>query len=281
MERTPIMVSIITGIALIFIGVFLAPRILVLMGTPDEVLPLSSLYVRIYFCGMPAMMAYNFGASILRAIGDTRRPLYYLSIAGVINVVLNLVFVIGFGLSVAGVALATTISQVVSAILVIRCLMKADGPYRFEWNKMCIKRQKMLMMIKIGVPAGVQGAIFSISNVLIQSSINSFGATVVAGNSAASNIEGFVYVAMNAFYQATISFTSQNFGAKQYKRINKILFVGLLAVSAVGAANNVTDDNVSVDNNDVNHVELTNDNSSFEENPSLGILDNVASRFLE
>jgi putative MATE family efflux protein len=232
--HTAIMVSIITGIALIFIGVFLAPRILVLMGTPDEVLPLSSLYVRIYFCGMPAMMTYNFGASILRAIGDTRRPLYYLSVAGVINVVLNLVFVIGFGLSVAGVALATTISQVVSAILVIRCLMKADGPYRFEWSKMCIKRHKLLMMIKIGVPAGVQGAIFSISNVLIQSSINSFGSIAMAGNSAAANLEGFVWTAMNTFHQAAVSFTSQNYGAMKYKRIGKILAICCMLVTIVG-----------------------------------------------
>ena len=232
--HTAIIVSVITGIALIFIGIFLAPRILVLMGTPENVLPLSSLYVRIYFCGMPAMMVYNFGASILRAIGDTRRPLYYLSVAGVINVVLNLVFVIGFGLSVAGVALATTISQVVSAILVLRCLMKADGPYKFELNKLCISKQKLLMMIQIGVPAGVQGAIFSISNVLIQSSINSFGSLVMAGNSAAANLEGFVWTAMNTFHQAAVSFTSQNYGAMKYKRIGKILAICCLLVTIVG-----------------------------------------------
>jgi len=232
--HTAIMVSVITGVALIFIGVFLAPRILVLMGTPEDVLPLASLYVRIYFCGMPAMMVYNFGASILRAIGDTRRPLYYLTVAGVINVVLNLIFVIGLELSVAGVALATTISQVVSAILVIRCLMKADGPYKFEWKRMGISKHKLLMMITIGVPAGVQGAIFSISNVLIQSSINSFGSLAMAGNSAAANLEGFVWTAMNTFHQAAVSFTSQNYGAMKYKRIGKILAICCLLVTIVG-----------------------------------------------
>ena len=232
--HTAILVSIITGIALIFIGFFIAPKILVLMGTPEDVLPLSVLYIRIYFCGMPAMMLYNFGASILRAVGDTKRPLYFLTIAGVINVILNLIFVIVFHMSVDGVALATTISQIVSAVLVVLCLMKVDGPYRLELKKLRISRHKLGMMIRIGLPAGFQGAVFSISNVLIQSSVNSFGSLVMAGNSAAANLEGFVYTAMNTFHQTAVSFASQNYGAQKYKRISKILWICCLCVTTVG-----------------------------------------------
>ena len=232
--HTAILVSIITGIALIFIGFFIAPKILVLMGTPEDVLPLSVLYIRIYFCGMPAMMLYNFGASILRAVGDTKRPLYFLTIAGVINVILNLIFVIVFHMSVGGVALATTISQIVSAVLVVLCLMKVDGPYRLELKKLRISRHKLGMMIRIGLPAGFQGAVFSISNVLIQSSVNSFGSLVMAGNSAAANLEGFVYTAMNTFHQTAVSFASQNYGAQKYKRISKILWICCLCVTTVG-----------------------------------------------
>lgn len=232
--HTAILVSIITGIALIFIGFFIAPKILVLMGTPEDVLPLSVLYIRIYFCGMPAMMLYNFGSSILRAVGDTKRPLYFLTIAGVINVILNLIFVIVFHMSVDGVALATTISQIVSAVLVVLCLMKVDGPYRLELKKLRISRHKLGMMIRIGLPAGFQGAVFSISNVLIQSSVNSFGSLVMAGNSAAANLEGFVYTAMNTFHQTAVSFASQNYGAQKYKRISKILWICCLCVTTVG-----------------------------------------------
>lgn len=232
--HTAIMVSIITGIALIFIGCFVAPKILVVMGTPEDVLPLAVLYIRIYFCGMPAMMLYNFGASILRAVGDTKRPLYFLTIAGVVNVLLNLLFVIVFKLSVAGVALATTISQIVSALLVIRCLMKVEGSYKLELSKLRIVKHKLGMMIRIGLPAGFQGAVFSISNVLIQSSVNSFGSLAMAGNSAAANLEGFVYTAMNTFHQTAVSFTSQNYGARNYKRISKILAICCLCVTTVG-----------------------------------------------
>lgn len=232
--HTAILVSIISGIMLIFIGCIVAPKVLVLMGTPEEVLPLAVLYIRIYFCGMPAMMLYNFGASILRAVGDTKRPLYFLSIAGVINVVLNLIFVTVFHLGVAGVALATTISQVVSAFLVARCLWKSEGAYKIELSKLKISKHKLGMMIRIGLPAGFQGAVFSVSNVLIQSSVNSFGSLAMAGNSAAANLEGFVYTAMNTFHQTAVSFTSQNYGAQKYKRIGRILLICSLSVTVVG-----------------------------------------------
>ena len=180
------------------------------------------------------MMAYNFGAAVLRAVGDTRRPLYYLLIAGVINVVLNLIFVVVFSMGVAGVALATDISQAVSAILVLRCLMKSDADYQLNLKELKIVPNKLIKMIQIGVPAGLQGALFSISNVLIQSSVNSFGSIAMAGNTAASNLEGFVYTAMNAFHQTAISFTSQNYGARNYKRIKQTAIWCQVLVFAVG-----------------------------------------------
>lgn len=225
MVHTAIMTAFIGGCALIILGFALAAPALRLMGTPEDVIDLSVLYMRIYFLGMPATMLYNFGAAILRAVGDTKRPLYFLMIAGVINVVLNLFFVIIFHMSVAGVALATAISQVVSAILVIRCLMKTDAVYKLELKKLQIKKDKLIKMINIGIPAGVQGALFSVSNVLIQSSINGFGSVVMAGNTAAANLEGFVYTAMNAFYQTAVSFTGQNYGAQKYKRIGRIAII--------------------------------------------------------
>ena len=191
------------------------------MQAPEEVIGLAELYLRIYFVGMTATMIYNFGSAILRAIGDTKRPLYYLLAAGVVNVVLNLFFVIVCRLGVAGVAIATVISQTISAFLVVRCLMKEQGAIRLELKELRIEKDKLMRILQIGLPAGFQGIVFSLSNVVIQSAINSFGAIAVAGNSAAANIEGFVYMAMNAFYQATISFTSQNFGAKKKDRINK------------------------------------------------------------
>ena len=203
------MTSIVSGVILVFLGLFLAKPALHIMATPDNVIKQATLYIQIYFVGMPAMMAYNFGSAVLRAIGDTKRPLYYLLIAGVINVVLNLIFVIVFHMGVAGVATATVISQVVSAILVLRCLMLSDSDYKLNLKELRIVPDKLLKMVQIGVPAGLQGALFSISNVLIQSSVNSFGSVAMAGNTAASNIEGFVYTAMNAFHQTAISFTGQ------------------------------------------------------------------------
>lgn len=232
--HTSIMLSLVCGVLLIFIGVFLAAPLLELMGTPDNVLGHAALYMRIYFIGMPALLVYNFGAAILRAVGDTRRPLYYLLFSGIINVILNLIFVIIFKMGVAGVAIATVVSETISAGLVLRCLMKSEGMFQLHMGKLRIKKQKALQIVRIGLPAGLQGAIFAISNVLIQSSINSFGSVAMAGNTAAGNLEGFVYTSMNAVYQTNLSFTSQNMGAGNWKRMKKILGICLVFVSVVG-----------------------------------------------
>ena len=232
--HTSVLTSVLSGTALIVIGLILAEPLLTLMGTPDDVLDQAALYMRIYFVGMPASMLYNFGAAILRAVGDTKRPLYFLFISGIVNVILNLVLVLVFHLGVAGVAIATVTSQVISAVLVALCLIKTDAPYRLELKKLRIHKSKLLEIIKIGLPAGMQGAVFSISNVLIQSSINSFGSTVMAGSTAASNIENFVYTAMNALYQTALSFTGQNVGGGKYKRIGKIMRICVLDVTAIG-----------------------------------------------
>ena len=232
--HTAISLSIICGFILLVIGQLFSEPMLVLMGTPKDILPLSVSYMKIYFCGMPVMLLYNFGAAILRAVGDTKRPLYYLSLAGVINVILNLIFVIRFSMGVRGVAWATNISQAVSAILIIRCLIKNEGPCRLSLSKLCLDKKETSRIAKVGLPAGFQGAIFSISNVLIQSSVNSFGAIAVAGNTATCNLEGFVYNSMNSFHQTAISFTGQNMGAKNMKRVQRVLSICLLCVTATG-----------------------------------------------
>ena len=234
--HTAVLSSLAFGVVLIFAGVALSRPMLELMGTPADVLDQAVLYMRIYFVGMPVMMLYNFGAAILRAVGDTQRPLYFLLLAGVINVILNLVFVIVFHMGVEGVAIPTVISQCVSAGLVFWCLTKVEGPYRLYPKHLAIKKDKLLGMVKIGLPAGIQGCSFSISNVLIQSSINSFGALAMAGNTAASNIEGFVSTAQDAFSQAALSFTGQNVGAGQTKRVNRILPLCAALVLGVGLA---------------------------------------------
>ena len=234
--HTSVLVSLLSGLLLIFVGLVGARQFLTWMASPPEVIDQATLYLRIYFAGMPAMMFYNFGAALLRAAGDTRRPLYYLTLAGVVNVALNLVFVIVFHMDVAGVALATIISQYVSAALVMRCLLTESGALKLRLKDLHINWRVMGQILRIGLPAGVQGIIFSISNVVIQSSINSFGAIVVAGNSAAANIEGFVYVSMNAFYQACISFVSQNLGAGKIRRIRRIVVICVACVAAVGFA---------------------------------------------
>ena len=233
--HTSILLAIICGLILIVAGISLAPPMLELMDTPDEVLGQAVLYMRIYFVEMPATLVYNFGAAILRAVGDTRRPLYYLFVAGCVNVVLNLFFVVVCGRGVDGVAIATVISQVISAALIVRCLVKSDGMYRLNLSMLKLHRQKVIQIARIGLPAGFQGAIFSISNVLIQSSVNSFGSIAMAGNTAASNIEGFIYTCMNAVYQTSLSFTSQNLGAGKIKRISRILVECLVVVFLVGA----------------------------------------------
>lgn len=232
--HTSMLLSICSGIILTVIGIAAAEGLLELMQAPEEVIGLAVVYLRIYFLGMTSTMVYNFGSAILRAVGDTQRPLYYLLGAGIINVILNLFFVIICHMGVAGVAAATAISQTISALLVVRCLIKEQGGIHLELRELKISYEKLVRIIKIGLPAGFQGMVFSLSNVVIQSAVNSFGAVAVAGNSAASNIEGFVYMAMNAFYQATISFTSQNYGAKEYRRIYKILFAGELYVIITG-----------------------------------------------
>ena len=232
--HTSMLLSIYSGVILTIVGVAGARFLLELMKAPSEVIGLATLYLRILFLGMPSMMVYNFGSAILRAVGDTKRPLYYLLGAGIINVILNLFFVITCQMGVAGVGLATVISQTISAALVVRCLMQEKGGIQLELKALSISKDKLAKILKIGLPAGFQGTVFSLSNVVIQSAVNSFGPIAVAGNSAASNIEGFVYMAMNTFYQATISFTSQNFGAKEYKRIYKILTAGEIYVIATG-----------------------------------------------
>ena len=234
MVHTAVMTSFVCGILLIFVGILLAKPALRLMATPENVIEQATLYMCIYFVGMPAMMSYNFGSAVLRAVGDTKRPLYYLLIAGVINVVLNLFFVTVFHMGVAGVAAATVISQVVSAVLVLRCLALTDSDYKLNLKDLKIVPDKLAKMVQIGLPAGLQGALFSVSNVLIQSSVNSFGHVAMAGNTAASNIEGFVYTSMNAFHQTAISFTGQNYGARNYKRIGKILLICQVLVIGVG-----------------------------------------------
>ncbi len=232
--HTAMAISLVSGVLLTIIGLLASPMLLQMMQTPKDILPLATVYLRVYFVGMPAMMVYNFGAAILRAVGDTKRPLYFLVIAGVINVVFNLFFVIVLKWDVFGVGLATTISQVVSAVFVLRCLMKENSGIRIDLRKIRIHKEKLMKILQLGLPAGLQSTLFSLSNVLIQSSVNGFGEVVVAGNSAASNIEGFVYVAMNAMYQANISFTSQNIGAGKTRRIHRILLTAQGCVIVIG-----------------------------------------------
>lgn len=221
--HTAVAISLLSGVFLVALGLLVTRPLLELMGTPDDVIDKSAIYMKIYFAGMPATMLYNFGAALLRAIGDTRRPLYYLFTAGVVNVVLNLFFVIVCKLDVAGVAIATVISQVISALLVVRCLMREQGGVHLELRQLHIWPARLKQILQVGLPAGFQGVLFALSNVVIQSSVNSFQETVVAGNAASANIESFVYAAMNAFYQANISFSSQNYGAGQYDRLRPIL----------------------------------------------------------
>lgn len=232
--HTAIGISILGGILVLFAGIFTAMPLLRLMQTPPEVIELAGEYLKIYYIGMPGFMVYNFGAALLRAIGDSRRPMYFLTISGIFNVICNLIFVIVFKMGVAGVAIATSISQYIAAALIVASLLKADGYMKLFIDKIRISKDKALGMMKIGLPAGFQGALFSISNILIQSGINSFGSVVMAGNTAAGNLEGFVYMGMNAVYQTSLSFTSQNMGAKQYDRVKKIFWTCVGVVIVVG-----------------------------------------------
>lgn len=239
--HTAVLTAVFAGAILTVIGVALSRPMLQLMETPEDVIDHSVLYMRIYFLGMIGTLVYNFGGAVLRGIGDTRRPLYILLAAGVVNVILNLIFVIRFEMGVAGVATATVISQFLSAGLVVYCLIKSDASYHLDIRELRIVPNKLIEMARIGIPAGMQGAVFSISNVLIQSSVNSFGSIAMAGNTAAGNIEGFVYMAMNTFHQAALSFTSQNYGAHKFKRIHKVLLIclGLVMVTGLVLGNGV------------------------------------------
>lgn len=232
--HTAISISFICGILLIFVGLFFTKPLLIWMGAPLEVLGKAQLYLKIIFIGMPFNMVYNFGSAILRAMGDTKRPLYFLSFSGAVNVVLNLIFVIFLSMDVAGVALATIIAQAISAVLILHSLANLDGPCKLNLKKLYIHPERLKKMMQIGLPAGIQSSLFSFSNVLIQSSINSFGYISMAGNSAAANLEQFVYISMNAVHQATVSFTSQNMGAGNAKRISKILKSCLILVTIIG-----------------------------------------------
>jgi len=233
--HTSVALGLLGGMLVGLFGFIMAGPLLAMMNTPGEVLPLATSYMRIYFLGMPANLLYNFGAAILRAIGDTRRPLTYLTIAGMVNVALNLLFVIIFKMGVSGVALATIISQVISAALVVLCLVRSDGAIHLDIKRVRLNRDKVLRIAKVGLPAGLQGMVFSISNVLIQSTVNSFGKAAVAGNTTASNLEGYIYVAMNSIYQAAITFTGQNVGARRYDRIGRVARDSLMAVFGIGA----------------------------------------------
>ena len=232
--HTAVYVALLGGAVLTIIGVALSGTFLRLMDTPADILPLSTTYMRIYFCGMTFTMVYNFCAAILRAAGDTKSPLLYLAFSGVLNVVLNLFFVVVCGTNVEGVALATIISQAVSAFLVVRALVRRTDGCHLDLGQVMLHKAQLLRILRIGVPAGIQSSLFAISNVIIQSSINSFGDTVVSGNAAASNIEGFVYVAMNAFSQTAVNYTGQNAGAGRYDRVRKVLLLCSVSVAVTG-----------------------------------------------
>ena len=232
--QTSVALGLVSGFLLAVVGFFAARVLLELMSCPEDVIGLSTLYLKIYFIGMPMTMLYNFSSALLRAVGDTRRPLFCLAVAGVINVVLNLVFVILFSMSVAGVALATIISQTVSACMVTALLVKEKGPLHLDLGHLGFHAGVLGQILRIGLPAGLQSTVFSLSNVVIQSAVNSFGSIVVAGNSAASNLEGFVYTAMNAFAQAAVTFTSQNMGARRYDNLDRVMRNCLLCVTVAG-----------------------------------------------
>jgi putative MATE family efflux protein len=230
--HTSIAISIIGGFFVMVIGLLFCEPLLEYMGTPDDIIHLSTLYMKIYFLGMPANMVYNFGAAILRASGDSKRPMYYLSISGVINVILNLFFVLVLHMTVDGVAWATVISQYISVALILLSLMKNHSHIQFIPTQLRIDRNKLIDIIRIGVPAGIQNILFSVSNILIQSAVNSFGSTMVAASTASSNIEGFIGTTSNAYYNAAITFAGQNMGAKKYKRIDSIAKICTLLVFA-------------------------------------------------
>ncbi len=232
--HTSMTVSLILGVALGIFGFFASKEMLILMDSPEDVLPKAALYIKIYFLGLPALMVYNFGAAIIRSAGDTKRPLYILGISGIINVVLNLIFVIVFKMDVAGVALATIISQYLSAFAIVHKLIHDDAGYKLYISDLKIHKKEFFGVLKYGVPMGIQNAMFSLSNVIIQSSINSFGKIVMAGNAAAASIDGFVFAAADSGAQAAITFAGQNAGAKKFDRVKKSLFLCIGMSTAMG-----------------------------------------------
>lgn len=221
--HTSIAFAAVSGIIMVFIGIFFSRLALELMETPADVIDQSALYMQIYFLGMPFFMLYNYGAAILRAVGDTKRPLFYLIVSGVINAVMNMILVIIFDLAVVGVAVATVISQMLSCILVLRCLYRSEGSYRLRFSKLKIKGCYLQSIFRVGIPAGIQSTVINFSNVLLQSSVNSFGSIAMAGYTAANNILGFLYVAVNSVTQTCMSFTGQNYGVREYKRMDRVL----------------------------------------------------------
>ena len=235
MVHTSMALSLVGGVCLMLIGLFFSKTFLIWMDTPDSVLADASLYMKIYFIGAPAMMIYNFGAAILRSVGDTARPLMFLTVAGVVNVLLNLVLAGVFSMGVIGVAVATAVSQCISAVLVVLHLIKSDSDYRLFINKIAFYKKELLMILRVGIPAGVQGSVFAVSNVVIQSSVNSFGSLAMSGSTASGNIEGFIYIAMNSFHHTALAFTAQNLGAGRKDRIKKIFFLCQGMVVATGA----------------------------------------------
>ena len=221
--HTSITLALISGLVMALAGVLLARFALNLMGTPNDVIDQSVLYMKIYFLGMPFFMLYNYGAAILRAVGDTKRPLFFLVISGMTNAVLNLVLVIVFHMGVAGVAIGTIVSQLISSILVLRCLYTSNTSYRLYFSKLGIKTQYLKQIFQVGIPAGIQSTVINLSNALLQSSVNSFGSVAMAGYTAANNIFGFLYMSVNAVTQSCMSFTSQNYGVKKLKRMDRVL----------------------------------------------------------
>ena len=221
--HTSILLALVSGVVMALIGQIFARSALELMGTPEDVINKSTLYIRIYFLGMPFFMMYNYGAAILRAVGDTKRPLMFLIAAGITNALLNMVFVIVFHMGVEGVAIATVISETLSCILVLRCLYCSESCYQLRFSKLRIKKYYLKQIFQVGIPAGIQSTVINFSNVLLQSSVNSFGSVSMAGYTAADNLMGFLYASVNAVTQACMSFTSQNYGVGNYKRMDKVL----------------------------------------------------------
>lgn len=232
--HTAVPIALAGGVVLTIVGVVWCEPLLRMMDTPENVLPLSAVYMRIYFAGITFNLIYNFCAAILQAVGDTKSPLTFLFISGVTNVVLNFIFVVFFHMNVAGVALATTISQGISAILVVRVLMRRTDASKLELKKIQFYKKQLVRIITLGLPAGIQSSMFSISNVIIQSSINSFGDALMSGNAASVNIEGFASVTVTSFYQSALNFTGQNVGAGQHRRVGKILWTCLGCVTIIG-----------------------------------------------